>query len=126
MKVLLATGVHELNMAIQMRLRNLEYTSICFYKEAVADMVRNSQPDVLLISELLEGKISIDRTIKLAHETIPDLKIVILTAGTPSALCSYYTYLDSKFTIDELIDAFNRAKTCKELDVKVRLLLAMT
>lgn len=78
MKVLLATGVPELDNAIKDRVKRVSFVGSVLYKEAVVDAIERKKPDVIILSELLEGVTPTRELILTLRTQFPETRIIYI------------------------------------------------
>jgi len=121
MKVVLATGVPDLDNAIQQRITKAQFVGSALYKEAVVDVVERRKPDVIILSELLEGVLSTRELILTLRTRFPEVRIIyILKDENPKEKSFLYHWMifdvfNGKFSPADLEEALFKPKTFKDV-----------
>lgn len=121
LNVVLATGVPELDEAIQQRITKVNIIGNALYKEAVEDVVQRKQPNVIILSELLDGVITIRELVLKLRTKFPDARIIyIMKEDSPREKSFLYQWsvfdiLPSKFGVGELEEALFNPKEFKHV-----------
>jgi response regulator of citrate/malate metabolism len=108
MKVLLATGIADLDHAITERLPSFDFVGFALYKEAVIDCIERKNPEHIVMSELLEGVVSFEELLPTIRQRFPALHIVFIRANDDTAFDVFlekndiHDVLQGKFTPSEL------------------------
>lgn len=121
MKVVLATGVPDLDTAIQQRILKANFIGNALYKEAVVDVVDRKKPDVIILSELLEGVLSTRELILTLRTRFPEVRIIyILKEDDPKEKSFLYHWMifdvfSGKFSPVDLEEALFHPKQFKDV-----------
>jgi len=121
MKVVLATGVPDLDGAIQQRIQRAQFIGNALYKEAVVDVVERKKPDVIILSELLEGVLSTRELILTLRTRFPEVRIIyILKDENPKEKSFLYHWMifdvfSGKFSPADLEEALFNPKQFKDV-----------
>jgi cellulose biosynthesis protein BcsQ/response regulator of citrate/malate metabolism len=78
MKIVLATGVPDLDSAIEDRIKGYQFVGSALYKEAVVDVIQRKKPNILILSELLEGVTSMRNLILTIRTRFPEVRIIYI------------------------------------------------
>jgi len=126
MKVLLATGVIELDNAIMERVKNIDFTDSVLYKEAVVDKVERTTPDVIILSELLQGVTPTRELILTLRTRFPKVRIIFLLKDEnlkEEAFLYHWMIFDvfsGKFTVPELEEALFKPKQFHDVTARIK------
>jgi CheY-like chemotaxis protein len=123
MNVILATGVPELDEAIEQRIKKINFVGSALYKEAVVEITERKQPDLdaIILSELLEGVMTTRELVLKLRTRFPDTRIIYImkeeSAKEKSFLYqwSVFDILPSKFGVSELETALFNPKEFKDV-----------
>lgn len=125
MKVVLATGVPELDMAIEERVNGVNFVGSALYKEAVIDVLSEKNPDILIISEILEGVLPMRELILALRTRFPEVRIIfILKDENPKEKAFLYHWmvfdvLTGSFKVPELENLLHNPKEFKDVHVEL-------
>ena len=126
MKVLLATGVTELDNAIMERVQKVDFTDYVLYKEAVVEKVEKNNPDVIILSELLQGVTSTRELILTLRTRFPKVRIIyLLKEDNPKEEAFLYHWMifdvfPGEFTVEELEEALFHPKQFHEITSRIK------
>lgn len=115
--VLLATGVPVLDEEITKRIEDINFLGSCYFREALESLVENGKPDIIVISELLEGAMPKRDLVLKIRTRYPDVRMVYLLKEKNSEEKRFlyhwmvFDVLESKFMIEELKKAIYYPKT---------------
>lgn len=121
MKVVLATGVPQLDTEIQQRITDVSFVGNALYKEAVVDVCERKQPDVIILSELLDGVTSNRELILKLRTRFPDTRIIYIMKEENLREKSFlykwavFDILPSKFLAKDLEDSLFKPKQFKDV-----------
>lgn len=121
MKIILATGVPELDTAIEEKIFNVEFLGSALYKEAVVDVVQRKKPDVIILSELLEGVTPMRVLILTLRTRFPEVRIIYILKEDNSkekAFLYHWMIFDvftGTFTIPQLSKLLHNPKEFKDV-----------
>lgn len=105
-KVVLATGITQLDEQIKNRIQDprIEFVGTALFKEAVEDVLARCEPDVLLLSETLDGPLSNRELILKLRIKFPDTRIIyFLKEDNPKERSFLYHYS----VFDIFVNKFN-------------------
>lgn len=121
MKIVLATGVPDLDSAIEDRIPGVTFLGSALYKEAVVDVVERKQPDVIILTELLEGVTPMRELILTLRTRFPEVRIIyVLKDESPKEKAFLYHWMifdvfTGGFNIPQLEEALKNPKEFKDV-----------
>lgn len=128
MKIILATGVPELDNAIEANIKNVTFLGSALYKEAVVDVVQRKKPDVVILSELLEGVTPMRELILTLRTRFPEVRIIyILKDDDPKEKAFLYHWMifdvfAGTFTVPQLAKTLHNPKEFKDVHHELEIL----
>lgn len=122
MTVVLATGIPDLDEQIQTRFNDdrVEFVDSVLFKEALEDVIKRTEPDVLLLSEVLEGPTPIREIVIKLRIRYPDTRIIYIMREEDQKERSFlylYSVFDifvNRFNIDNFKETLFNPKTFKD------------
>lgn len=122
-KVVLATGITQLDEQIQKRVQDdsIQFVGTALYKEAVEDVLQRCEPDVLLLSETLDGPLSSRELILKLRINFPDTRIIYFLKEddpTERSFLYHYSVFDifvNKFNPTDFKNALYNPKKFKDI-----------
>lgn len=105
MKIVLATGSPRVNTQIENKFKEeVEIVGKPLYREAIFGVLEEQEPEVLILSDRLEGTLEIAELILRTRANFPHTRIIMITANhTPENKSFLYRFL----VYDLLNDTFN-------------------
>lgn len=128
MKIILATGVPELDSAIEANIKNVTFLGSALYKEAVVDVVQRKKPDIVILSELLEGVTPMRELILTLRTRFPEVRIIyILKDDNPKEKAFLYHWMifdvfAGTFTVPQLAKTLHNPKEFKDVHHELEIL----
>ncbi|GAB6443041.1 hypothetical protein bcgnr5390_14770 [Bacillus luti] len=117
MNILLATGEVDLDEVFHDQLKNVKFVGDISYREGVVELVQLHKPDIIIMSELLDGNLQIkDLLLTLRFQFSESRIIFLLKEEKPEMRRFLYDYhifdvLPPSFTIHEVEDLLARPRT---------------
>jgi len=108
MKILLATGVESLDMTLSERVKNVDFVDSVLYKEAIEEAIDKRKPDIVILSELLQGVTPTRELILTLRTRYPKVRIIfLLSEENPEEEAFLYHWMifdvfSGEFTIPQL------------------------
>lgn len=127
MKVILATGLPDLEDLIEKNIQ-ADFLGAALYRESVAEIVENKEPDVVILSELLEGVTDMKSLVLKLRTRSPKTRIVyIMKDESPTMKSFLYQWMvfdvfAGSFSIPELNDALYNPKEFKDISAEIEVL----
>lgn len=121
MKIVLATGVPQLDDAIEDSIKEVDVVGSVLFREAVIDIVERKKPNAIILSELLDGTIKSREVVLKLRTRFPETRIIYImkdeNAQEESFLyqLSVFDILPSKFGVPELKKALFSPKEFKDV-----------
>lgn len=129
MNILLATGEADLDGVIQELMPKANFVGDIYYREGVVEMVRLHHPDVIIMSELLDGTdIAMTDLLLTLRFQFDRVRIVfLLKEDNPDMKRFLYDYhifdvLATSFTIDDLEELLQKPRTWDDVKDEIAVL----
>lgn len=122
MKIVLATGVPDLDSAIEDRIKGVSFLGSALYKEAVVDVVDRKKPDVIILSDLLEGVTPMRELILTLRTRFPETRIIYILKDNDlkeKAFLYHWMIFDvfaGNFNVPQLKEAIFHPKEFKDVN----------
>ena len=121
MKLLLATGIQELDSAIISRIPHVTFTEPVYSKDSLLSSIQKDNPDVLLLSDLLEGVHPLRECILQIRTQFPNTRIIFIEKEEDKSFKSFlhhwmsFDVLTGAFTVNELENAIFHPKSFQDI-----------
>lgn len=121
MKIILATGVPELDSAIEANIKGFTFLGSALYKEAVVDIVQRKKPDIIILSEILEGVLSMRELILTLRTRFPEVRIIYILKeenNKEKAFLYHWMIFDvftGTFSVPQLAKTLHNPKEFKDI-----------
>ncbi|QST03009.1 hypothetical protein IMZ31_20905 (plasmid) [Pontibacillus sp. ALD_SL1] len=125
MDIVLATGVPELDEAIEERVSGANFVGSALYKEAVVDVVSRRKPNVLILSELLDGVTPMRELILKIRTRHPEVRIIyVLKDENPREKAFLYQWMifdvfTGSFSVPELKECLQNPKGFEDVHLEM-------
>lgn len=127
--IVLATGLPELEKLISSNI-DADFLGVALYKEAVLEVLERKQPDIVFISELLDGVMEMRPLILSLRTRVPNTRIIFIMANENPEFRSFlyqwmvFDVFSGSLSIKEIQESIESPKNfediAKELEVLKR------
>src|SRR5690242_2693509 len=78
-KIVLATGITQLDDQIKERIKkDVQFVGSVIYREGLEEAITRKSPDIIILSELLEGVVSLRELILKIRTRFPEVRIIYI------------------------------------------------